>query len=250
MNVRDVEGCMKVAVAQIKLHNNIDCNLRTISRYIVLASKEGVNILCFPECSVTGYVRDFSKLNQNKIMGALDIIQKQVAKDHVNVIVGTPYFEQKNRFNSAVVLLTNGERYIYHKINLTPSEEVCFKKGKTPLIFHLDTFKFGILICRDQNNPALASKYKALGADAIFILSAHFYTPIEARGKRDKNRALPIARAVENNLFIFKANAVGSNTGKVSLGGSIIVNPDGFITQEGDSINEITLNCEILRGGQ
>lgn len=224
---------MKAAVAQVKLYNNIDANLITISKYISLASKEDIDILCFPECNITGYVRDFTKVNQNEVKDMLNIIQKQVTHDCVNVIVGAPYFERKKRFNSAIVLLTNGRRHIYHKINLTSLEEAYFKKGKEPLIFQLDNAKFGVLICRDQNDPMLAQEYKSLGADAIFILSAHFYEPIEAIRKLNKNRALPIARAVENNLFVLKANAVGSNKELFSLGGSLIINPEGFVVREG-----------------
>ncbi len=236
---------MKAAVAQVKLYNNIDANLITISKYISLASKEDIDILCFPECNITGYVRDFTKVNQNEVKDMLNIIQKQVTHDCVNVIVGAPYFERKKRFNSAIVLLTNGRRHIYHKINLTSLEEAYFKKGKEPLIFQLDNAKFGVLICRDQNDPMLAQEYKSLGADAIFILSAHFYEPIEAIRKLNKNRALPIARAVENNLFVLKANAVGSNKELFSLGGSLIINPEGFVVREGNTIDEMILSYEI-----
>lgn len=238
---------MKAAVAQVKLYNDMDANFLTISKYISLASKEDIDILCFPECNITGYVRDFSKVNQNKLIETLNIIQEQVAKDCVNVIVGAPYFERKKRFNSAIVLLTNGERHIYHKINLTSSEETYFKKGKKPLIFQLGDAKFGVLICRDQNDPMLACEYKISGADAIFILSAHFYEPIEAIRKLNKNRALPIARAVENNLFVLKANAVGLNNKKISLGGSLIIDPNGFIIHEGDKVNEMVLSYDISR---
>lgn len=171
--------------------------MATISKYISLASK--IVILCFPECNITGYVRDFSTVNQNEVMETLNIIKEQVKKDGVNVIVGASYVERKKRFNSAIVLLANGARYIYHKIKLTSSEAAHFKSGKKPLTFQLGGVKCGVLICRDQNDPMLAAKYKTLGADAIFILSAHFYEPIEAIQKVNKNRALPIARAVENN---------------------------------------------------
>jgi predicted amidohydrolase len=91
----------------------------------------------------------------------------------------------------------------------------------------------------------LAHEYKMLGADAIFILSAHFYEPIEAIQKINKNRALPIARAVENNLWVLKANAVGSSNEKISLGGSLIIDPNGFIIQEGNTINELILSYVI-----
>jgi len=93
------------------------------------------------------------------------------------------------------------------------------------------------LICRDQNDAKLAHEYKTLGVDAIFILAAQFYEPIEAVRKLNKNRALPIARAVENNLFVLKANAVGSNNEKISLGGSMIVDPNGCIVHESSGFN-------------
>ncbi len=236
---------MKAAVAQVKLYKDIDANLIIISKYISLASKEDIDILCFPECNITGYVRDFSKVNQNEVMDTLNIIQEQVTHNCVNVIVGAPCFERKKRFNSAIVLLTNGRRHIYHKINLTSSEEAYFKKGKEPLLFQLGNVKFGVLICRDQNDPMLAHEYKTLGADVIFILSAHFYEPLEAIRKLNKNRALPIARAVENNLWVLKANAVGSTNEKISLGGSLIIDPTGFIIHEGNTINELILSYEI-----
>ncbi len=236
---------MKAGVAQVKLYNDIDTNLATISKYLSLASKEDIDILCFPECNITGYVRDFTSVNQNEVMDTLNNIQEQVTKNCVNVIVGAPYLERNKRFNSAIVLLTSGKRAIYHKINLTSSDEAYFKKGEEPLIFRVGEAKFGVLICRDQNHPMLVHAYKTLGADAIFILSAHFYDPIEAIRKINKNKALPIARAVENNLGVLKANAVGSSNEKISLGGSLIIDPNGFIIHEGNTINEMVLSYEI-----
>jgi predicted amidohydrolase len=236
---------MKAAVAQIKLYNDRDANVTTISHFISLASNENIDIICFPECAITGYVRDFTTIGHNSVLEALDTIHEVVRRNCVSAIVGAPYGERGNRFNSAIVLLANGARYIYHKINLTSFEDVYFKNGKEPLTVQLDTITFGILICRDQNDPMLAHEYKKLGADALFILSAHYYKPIEAVQKLDKNRALPIARAVENNLFVLKANAVGVQSGKISLGGSLVIDPMGRIIHEGNSTDEMIFSFQI-----
>ncbi len=75
-------------------------------------------------------MRDFNTVDQNRVKETLDIIQEQVIKDSVNVIVGAPYVERKKRFNSAIVLLANGARYIYHKIDLASSGAAHFKSGK------------------------------------------------------------------------------------------------------------------------
>jgi predicted amidohydrolase len=236
---------MKASVAQVKLYNDIYTNLATISKYLSLESKEDINILCFPECNITGYVPDFSNVNQNEVMDTLNNIQEQVTKNCVIVIAGATYLERNKRFNSAIVLLTSGKRDIYNKINLTSYDEAYFKKGEEPLIFRVGDAKFGVLICRGQNHPMLIHAYKTLGADAIFILSAHFYAPIEAIRKINKNKALPIARSVGNNLWVLKANAVGSSNEKISLGGSLIIDPKGFIIREGNTINKMVLKCEL-----
>ncbi len=241
---------MKVAVAQVILSSDVDTNVLKISKYISLASKENIDIICFPECAITGYVRDFYIVDREEILETLADIQEKVREDSVTVIVGTPYFERDNRFNSAIVLLPNGDRHIYHKINLTSSETAYFKSGKKPTTFQIDGVTFGILICRDQNDALLAHDYKQLGVDVLFILSAHFYEPQEAIRKRDKNRALPIARAVENHLCVLKANAVGSAGGKISLGGSIIVDSNGIVLQEADQMSELILSCDLIRGTQ
>ena len=111
--------------------------------------------------------------------------------------------------------------------------------------FVVNGIKCGVLICRDQNSPGLAHHYAKEGVKAIFLLAAHYYPPEEARKKLDKNRALPIARAVENSIYILKANAVGSQDATVSLGNSLIVSPEGSVICESDSVTECILHCEV-----
>ena len=237
---------MKAAIAQVMLYNDIDANATTISNFIARASQAHIDLLCFPECSVTGYVRDFTTVDANTMMHTVQRIQEQVIHDSVNVIVGAPYVDDRGkRFNSAIALLKNGKRYMYHKINLTSSETAYFDSGTTPLTFPLKEVTFGVLICRDQNDAMLARTYKTMGVDALVILAAHFYEPREAKQKLDKNRALPIARAVENGLFVLKANAVGSANGTISCGDSILVDPNGYVIQEADHRTEMILSCNI-----
>jgi predicted amidohydrolase len=101
------------------------------------------------------------------------------------------------------------------------------------------------MICRDQNSPELARAIAGMGARGIFILSAHYYDLVESRMKREKNRALPIARAYENGVYVFKANAVGSIQGKVSYGGSMLIDPRGITIQSAGERDEELLVCDI-----
>jgi predicted amidohydrolase len=236
---------MKIAVGQITLSDEINTNVEKIAQFISRAAREKIDLLCFPECSVTGYVRDFTTVEHDTVLKALERIHTHTIRDSVGVIVGSPYMAHRVWFNTALALMPNGERFIYHKVNLTAPETAYFTPGHDPTTFTVNTLTCGLLICRDQNDAMLAREYKTSGVDVLFILAAHYYEPREAIRKLDKNRALPIARAVENHLFVLKANAVGSANGTVSLGGSLIVDPFGYVVQEADDHSETLLSSEV-----
>jgi predicted amidohydrolase len=236
---------LKAGVAQIAICNNIALNLERISHYIELATKEGVDLLCFPECSLTGYIRDFNQIARNEIDKALESVHNLALRHKVNVIVGTPYFEADKIFNSAIVLLADNVKLVYKKNFLTSFDKEYFTPGNKGLTFEIKGVKCGVLICRDQNHPLASRRYAEQGVKLIFILAAHYYPPREAWQKLDKNKALPIARAVENNVYVFKANTVGSQGATISLGDSLMVDPQGLVISEADKVNETVLSYEV-----
>jgi len=238
---------VKVGSAQIRLAWDIPANVSKISQYLGLAHLQGVAILNFPEASLTGYrFQAFKDIDQGEIESGLDRLQKKVEETGVAAVVGTPFWEGRSLFNSVVVLFPDQPRSVYHKHHLVSFEESVFTSGTHPLVFKREGAVFGTLICRDQNFPFLASQMKELGAQVLFISCAHYHSPMEARWKVDKNRALPIARACENRVFVFKANAVGTVPGMISLGGSLIVGPNGLVITMADQTAEQLLVYDII----
>lgn len=229
---------MKLAVAQIALSDSLDYNTRKVIRFLEQAGEIGLDLVCFPEMCLTGYspaALSPSDLDE-KVGSALNIIQDRCGALGTGAIVGYGHKSGYALFNRATVLLPHGERFHYDKISLAESEKKYFQPGKTIITFPCGDLKAGIIICRDQNDPSLACELKSSGADILFIPAAHYYTPKEARWKIEKNRALPIARAVENKMHVLMANTVGTNVGLTSLGNSLIVDPDGcIVTQAGEA---------------
>jgi len=234
---------LKFGVAQIALDSDVNLNLEKIRHYVAEAARAKADILCFPECSLTGYRRDFGEINWAEVTKALDVLQEVAREKDIAVIVGTPYLETARVYNAALVMSTGRLRYF--KNNLTDFDEQYFAQGQDILTFEFRGVRCGVLICRDQNYPLLAQEYARVGTRVIFLLAAHYYLPSEARLKLEKNRALPIARAVENKLFVAKANAVGSQGDCVSLGHSMIVNPDGLVICEAGEKQEELLCHEL-----
>ena len=235
---------MRAGVAQLILCDEIDSNMKKLSAFVKQAADLRLDILCFPECSLTGYMRDFHDIRKGDIELALGTIHEQAVGCNLNLLVGTPYFENDSMFNAAVLLRPDNSRAVYFKNMLTEFDQKWFTKGEGTLSFEVNGIKCGVLICRDQNSPGLAHMYAKEGVNVIFFLAAHYYPPAEAQKKFDKNRALPIARAVENGVYVLKANAVGSQDAAVSLGGSLIVSPEGSIICEADKMTEGILYCE------
>jgi predicted amidohydrolase len=237
---------MKIGAAQIKLSASISINVSNISRWLRLAAEQGVDILNFPETSVTGYVYEaFAQIRPNDIEQGLNQIGQLVMELRLNAVIGTPLWMDGEFFNSVVVFLADGQRLYYHKSNLVDFEKAYFKAGSEVLTFQAGELTFGTIICRDQNNADLSFQIRKRGANVMFISCAHYYHPNEARLKVEKNRALPIVRAYENGMFVCKANAVGTFKGQINLGHSIIVGPNGTVVAEAGETEEALLCFEI-----
>jgi len=236
---------LRAGVAQIVLSHDIDTNMKKLSAFAEQAADLNLDILCFPECSLTGYMRNFHDIYEGDIEMALGIIHEQAARCNLDLLVGTPYFDNDSLFNAAVLLRPDKSRSVYFKNMLTEFDQKYFTKGEGTLSFKVNGAKCGVLICRDQNSPELANLYAREGVKVIFYLAAHYYPPAEAQRKFEKNRALPIARAVENGIYVLKANAVGLQDATVSLGSSLIVSPEGSVICEADKTDESILQCDI-----
>ena len=237
---------MKIAAAQIHLYPEVEQNVLNIKAWAEKAHARGVDLVVFPETSVTGYIFDgFRQLTADQINGAIDELGALAKKLRINLVVGTPYRSGDRLYNSVVVLQADGGRLFYHKMHLVAFEEEYFAGGADRLTFKCGNLTFGTIICRDQSFPMLAGKLKEAGTQVLLISCAHYYAINEARLKIDKNRALPIARACENNFFVCKANAVGSYRGQINLGHSMIVGPNGVVIAEAGETEEQLLTFDI-----
>jgi predicted amidohydrolase len=237
---------VKIAAAQMEMRPDVEANARRIRDFIDQAADLKVDIMNFPETALTGYEAQwFLNHRQEQIDEIVSDLHQLVCDRGVSVIIGTPYWEEGKLYNSAVILLSDGRKFVYHKQNLVDSEQQYFESGKQQLVFEHKGFTFGTIVCRDQNFPLLAKGIKEQGADVMFISCAHYYNPMEARWKLDKNVAMPIARATENNMYVCKANAVGTIPGMINLGNSLIVGPNGVVIARAGEAREQLLSFAI-----
>ena len=251
-------GFIKVAsaVPSVKV---ADCkyNVEQIEQQIILAEGQGVEIIVFPELSLTGYtcqdlfrqnlllettesamlmLLDFTRqLNIISIVGlpiavgdlllnCAAIIQKGqilgiVAKDY---LPNYNEFYEKRWFASVQDLRTTELRFAGNQINLS----------FTPQIFvTCDGVRFGVEICEDVWAPTPPSNHLALaGADIIFNLSASD----ELIGKHDylcKLLAQQSARTITG--YVYSSAGFGESTQDVVYGGNALIFENGHLLQSG-----------------
>lgn len=244
------ESSMKLGVVQMPLVEDIGRNEKRISAHLEAAASQGISLVGFPEMALTSYSPDVLKdpdLNE-RVETALARIQTACRASGIGVIIGHGFREGDKLFNRSTALLPDGRRLTYDKIHLAEMEQKYFTPGDKPLSFEFGGMMVGVIVCRDQNYPLLARTLRDEGAEALFILSAHYYKPKEARWKVEKNRALPIARAVETGMTVLVSNAVGSHLGMVSLGNSLIADPSGCVIVSANESDETILSADLPAG--
>jgi predicted amidohydrolase len=237
---------VRIGSSQMYISDNVRNNAVAIIENMHEAARRNVELLIFPEMSLTGFnLRTLAQPDfKDDLSASFEEIASRVEELGVGVIIGHASFRQNKMLNSATVLLPGGVKYRYDKTNLTEAEKEYFLPGNDLLKFTYKDYKFGVIICRDQNYPELAYNICCSGS-ALFILAAHYYRPAEARSKLDKNRALPIARAVENSCYVIVSNTIGSHIGMNSLGNSLIVNPEGVVIAQADEFSPVMLTCDM-----
>jgi predicted amidohydrolase len=239
---------MKLGVCQMAVSEKLELNTKKIINYIKQAATLNIDITGFPEMALTGYTKDIlNDKNLNDILKKpLTEIRETCEAFNTAAIVGHPYKNGDELYNSTSVFLPDGNTYTYDKMYPTELELEYFEAGKKePLVFTCGGKKTGVMICRDQNYPDLAKALVKAGAQFIYILSAHFYNSKEARWKLEKNRAIPITRAVENGVHVLLSNFVGSHLGMISLGNSLIADPDGAVVVSAGESEESLLSVSI-----
>lgn len=224
-----------MGVVQMRVTTNLDTNINTIISHIRHASARGISLLCFPECSLSGYIVNHDKLDYESIFQSLIVLQKESDRFNMSLLIGTSWRSRAKIFNAALVIKPKSGIIIkYYKTDLTEYDGKYFSKGTSsicPYWTH-QGIKCGVLVCRDQNNPMLALRYKKNNVKVLFYLSSHHYSRREALYKERRNRSFPIVRAAENMMYIAKSDAVGEQNGLVSMGSSIIADPRGRVITE------------------
>lgn len=148
---------VKLGAYQFSVTKNIKYNLETIKKAIIKASHEGVKLLVFPECALTGYpprdIENSSVVNFQELNFTYKQLQSLVDKNAIHIIIGTIIQEDEKYYNSAIVFAPYKEKRFYHKRALWGWDRDNFSIGNGSGIFEIDGWKIGVRICFEVRFP-------------------------------------------------------------------------------------------------
>jgi len=165
-----------LAAAQTKpKRGNIKQNLLDHYRLIEMASNEGVNLIVFPEMSITGYEReDASLLTFSHDDSRLNKLKELAAEKKITIIAGAPLKINSDLFIGEFIIQPDKSIKLYAKHFLHPGEEFYFKPSfdYNPKVL-FDHEKISLAICADLDHPVHAENASKAGC-SIYIASIFF----------------------------------------------------------------------------
>jgi NAD+ synthase (glutamine-hydrolysing) len=237
---------MQIAISQLNFHiGNFAQNKVKIVNAIKSAKESSVDLIIFPELSVTGYPpRDFLEFNDFINVSNETILQ--IAKSCVGIaaIVGAPSINSTGKgkalFNSAWFLNNGNVEKVFNK-TLLPTYDIFdeYRYFEPNKYFELLVFKgkkIAVTICEDlwniDDNPLYysdpMSELAQLKPDFIINIAASPFHYNQSQIRTDVLKK----NALRYKLPVLYVNHVGAQTELIFDGGSMVINKNGEIVNQ------------------
>ena len=192
---------IRAGIVNLVFTDNISRNTKRILFYLKKAKDKKLDVICFPECSLTGFRNTITKNNSY-----LKLISERTREYGLNTIVCGYLQIRGSRYNSAILINSKGMQ-AYHK-KKSWNEKI--SEGKRNLIFTIKGYRCAILICWDVGHPRIIESVVRQGAEIIFWPS---YWEGDAKlgvsRNKDLLKSMCIARAQDYGVIMALANSVG-----------------------------------------
>jgi NAD+ synthase (glutamine-hydrolysing) len=247
---------LKLALAQINTRlGDIQENLEKHLNLAKSASKDGMDVLVFPELSLTGYLLQDLVPSVSCRPERNDITFSKLLKasSSIDLIVGFVDEDARHRFYIASAYLSRGEVvHIHHKLYLPTyglfDEGRFFAPGNSVSAFETRFGRFGMLICEDFWHASPPYLLWQDGAEMLLFSSASPGRGLTSGQKLESSSWVEqINRAYANlfTVFVTHTNRSGYEDGLNFWGGSTIFDPDGKLIAQAAYFEEDLIETEI-----
>jgi len=239
---------MRVACVQSNVvFNDPAANAASAVARLGLLAADGVDLVIFPECFLTGYCVDsFEEAKRIAIPSshpAIKSIADACGRLGVHCVVGYTGLDGDDVYNGASLIEPNGKLSEYRKTHLPELGLDRFVKAGDALpVFDTALGRIAIAICFDLRPPEVVRCYALQGADLVVV-------PTNWPEGADFTPTHTIAsRSHENRVFVAACNRVGTENGFRFIGRSGIWDVTGkLMVGAGDSDEVIIADIDLAQ---
>lgn len=220
---------MRIAAAQTpSVPNDVAANVETHLHFVASAASMGVQVLVFPELSLTGYeLAGVSDTALKPDAPVLHPLRSAAMRHGMALVVGAPIWQAETRHKpgiGAIVFEPDGSHAVYLKRHLHSGEGQFASAGSEDA--HVRTWceeRMALAICADIAEPAHAEA--AADAGASFYLAGVL---ISETGYA-QDAALARQHATKHGMAVLVANHGAPSGGFASAGRSAFWSPGGAL---------------------
>ena len=170
----------RIAIVQLPISGDARKNGVNVRQAMREASAGNARLIQFPEGMLSGYAKnpilDWAEVDWQIVQEELEGIMALAADLKIWVVLGSahPLTPPHLPHNSLYIISDQGQIINRYDKRICSFTEVTrfYTPGYEPVVFEIDGFRFGCIICVEINFPALFIEYGELGIDCL-LLSAY-----------------------------------------------------------------------------
>ncbi|MEE8346025.1 MAG: NAD+ synthase [Dehalococcoidia bacterium] len=241
---------LRVGLAQINTTvGDLEGNVAKVIEYVQRARELAVDVISFPELTVTGYPPEDLLLRPSFVRDNRDALET-VAKGCGGITAVVGFVDSDGGIYNAAAVIHDGRLAgVYHKEKLPNygvfDEVRYFRPGDSYPVYTVAGVTVGVNVCEDIWYPGDPTQAQArAGARVIVNINGSPYNT----GKRDFRQQMLAARARDYGVFLCYTNQVGGQDELVFDGGSMVLDPDGGLVAQAAMFEEELLVCDLSLG--
>lgn len=253
---------IKLGIVQFKpLLGEVDKNFKLHLRYLLRAKKEKVDLLLFPELSLTGYhIKD---LTLKAAIAPDDPALKRLARGAgpVSLLVGFVEESQDFKYYNSAAYIESGKVVFCHRKLYLPTygmfdEGRYFARGGELKALDTKFGRIGVLICEDAWH-SFCPQILAIDGAWLLINTANATARGVSREPFDSAQTWELMNRFYARLhccYVAFVNRCGLEDGVSFWGGSEVIAPDGEVVAKSPYLKEdflvATIDTEEVRGAR
>jgi predicted amidohydrolase len=174
--MKNRNSILKIGLIQMFCEKaDIAANIESHYAYIDEAGKKEIDILAFPEASITGYIDrgGYPEAIIRPDGPEIETLRRKTTERKVTVLAGFIEANPDGKPLATQVVIQDGQIIGYfRKMTIVDDDVEWFTPGDTTPVFTCRDIKYGIAICSDIGNESIFSEYARRRARIVFECAA------------------------------------------------------------------------------